>query len=55
LPTSFRGQTQFNNYLVRLSVLWVGWGGLKDAGEFLEKMPPQLLQEDAFTHHAANI
>ncbi len=44
-----------NSYLTRMLVLWVGWGDLPAAAEFVQKMPSQLLLEDAFAHHAANI
>ena len=55
LDQIFAGKPTAFNYLTRLLVLWVGWGDLKAAGEFLEKMPPQLLQEDAFVNHACNV
>jgi TolB-like protein/class 3 adenylate cyclase/Tfp pilus assembly protein PilF len=55
LDQIFADKPNAHDYLTRLLVLWHGWGDLKAAGDFLEKMPPQLLQEDAFVNHACAV
>ena len=42
-------------YMTRLLTLWTGWGDLPAAAAFVDKIPSQLLLEDAFAHHAANV
>jgi tetratricopeptide (TPR) repeat protein len=55
LDQLFAGKPTAGSYLTRLLTLWTGWGDLPAAAEFVEKIPSQLLLEDAFAHHAASV
>lgn len=55
LDQLFAGKPTAASYLTRLLTLWTGWGDLPAAAWFVEKIPSQLLMEDAFAHHAANV
>ncbi|MFO1514510.1 MAG: adenylate/guanylate cyclase domain-containing protein [Verrucomicrobiota bacterium] len=55
LDQLFAAKPTANSYLTRLLVDWTGWGDLPAASAFLEKIPSQLLLEDAFAHHAAYV
>jgi tetratricopeptide (TPR) repeat protein len=55
LDQLFAGKPAAGSYLTRLLTLWTGWGDLPAAAEFVEKIPSQLLLEDAFAHHAASV
>lgn len=55
LDQLFAGKPTAGAYLTRLLTLWTGWGDLPAAAKFVEKIPSQLLLEDAFAHHAASV
>jgi tetratricopeptide (TPR) repeat protein len=55
LDQLFAGKPTSGSYLTRLLTLWTGWGDLPAAAKFVEKIPSQLLLEDAFAHHAASV
>jgi tetratricopeptide (TPR) repeat protein len=55
LDQLFAGKPTAGSYLTRLLTLWIGWGDLPAAAEFVGKIPSQLLLEDAFAYHAASV
>ena len=55
LDQLFAGTPTASSYMTRLLTLWTGWGDLPAAAEFVAKIPSQLLLEDAYAHHAANV
>ena len=55
LDQLFAGKPTARSYMARILTLWTGWGDLPAAAEFVEKIPSQLLLEDAFAHHAASV